>query len=313
MDQQEEGEAPCLHDGKVDEPQDALAEETATRVVCAGGTTVGLIADPIESFWEDDSVSSCDLPDGRHNHVESCEEVLVHDVFPGHQQLVQEHLAEQDHDRHDQRGHESLVSEARFVLVALFVASVVCETVFLRVVNICSAHFLSVGFGQLVELADLSSEHVLVEDGKHDRGGEHERCRNRVDDGRRLPHVGSLFSGQFYLVELLGRHPTFLFFVPKFLSEFLLDNLATRRYGHCRHRVQPQRQDPELQLRKEGFGPDVDQDAPYGESKEHEDESQSLRALKVEIVSFDPVHVLIDVEKELRQAESVSHYCYAPL
>lgn len=171
MNREDKSEARALHNYEVDEPQDALAEEAIARIACASR------ADPVKFVGEDDRVSSGNLPDSRHNHVESREEVLVHDVLPGHQQLVHEHLAHQKHHRQDQRGHKGLVSEARRLLVESRLVHIVVDASLLGIIN-------TVRFGQFVELADFSLEHVFMEEGEHDGGGKNEWRRDGVHNRR---------------------------------------------------------------------------------------------------------------------------------
>ena len=89
-----------------DEPEDALAEEAVAFSV------VPQRADPIERLWENDCIASDVLPGSRDDSIQHREQVLVHDVLPADQNLIQEELDEVEDHGHHNTSQVNIVAES---------------------------------------------------------------------------------------------------------------------------------------------------------------------------------------------------------
>ena len=132
-----------------DEPEDALREEA---VACSAFPQR---ADPIERPWENYCIASDVLPSSCDDSIQYREQVLVHDVLPADQNLIQEEFDEVEDHGHHNTGQESIVAESGPFDILHRVISIVRQAVLL---------FVSC---ELVELADLPGEHGFSVYGQH--------------------------------------------------------------------------------------------------------------------------------------------------
>ena len=91
MQEQNHTETAGLHDGEVEEPEQAVGTEAALNFRST-------FTDPVEELRENDGVVCRNLPNSSDHGVEDREDVLIHDVFPSEHQLVHEKLDDEEHD-----------------------------------------------------------------------------------------------------------------------------------------------------------------------------------------------------------------------
>ena len=152
IEKEDERVAGTLHDGKVEEPESTLAEETSL------GGSLATLANPVETTRENLSIRRGGLPDSSDCGIDTCEEELPHDVLPRHQELVHEEFEDREHNGKVKTGQEGVVPVPGSLNVKIFVAFIVSDAVILLIRGCC----------QFVELADLSLHHSVRECVEHD-------------------------------------------------------------------------------------------------------------------------------------------------
>ena len=122
--------APSLDAHEDEEPDDAFREEASYMFISSRTTN------PIESPREYHGITRDILPCSCNERIQRREHVLVHDMLPADQNLIQEELNKVEAYGEQDSGPVDIVAEASCVLVFLWVICIVLKALLLKVVTL---------------------------------------------------------------------------------------------------------------------------------------------------------------------------------
>ena len=155
MKEENDGIASSLHRSEHDEPKPALFEDASIYGSCTGGTI------PVELTRVDVSTIK-PLHNECKECIVGCEDILIYNVFPRYEELILEKLNDCEDNWYENPSLEDRIAETSLLDIIVFFISIVQDA-------FIESTFLT--HGELVEVADLTFEHVITVEVVHDGRG----------------------------------------------------------------------------------------------------------------------------------------------